>query len=98
VPALFDGRIETTEARYGLIDQVAHIVFAAHVGTDEFYLAAEPAQLGGQPLADLLMTAGNDDAVAFPSESKGRCSSDSSQRAGNQNNGGAHIGYSLLRR
>jgi hypothetical protein len=38
------------------------------------------------------MTAGNDDAVAFPSESKGRCSSDSSQRAGNQNNGGAHIG------
>ena len=39
----------------------------------------------------VLMAAGNNDAVAFPRKSKGRCTSDSSQRAGNQNHVGAHI-------
>ena len=39
-----DGRIQTTEARDGPIDQTAHIVFAAHIGTNEFRFAAEAAQ------------------------------------------------------
>src|SRR5580692_11084899 len=92
-----DGRIQTTETRDGLIDQAAHIVLAAHVGADELRFAAELAQLSSQRLADVLMTAGNDDAVAFPRKSKGRRTPNSSQRAGNQDNGGAHIGYSLPR-
>jgi hypothetical protein len=95
VPALLTA--ETTEARYGLIDQVAHIVFAAHIGTDEFRFAAEATKLSGQRLAAVVMAAGNGDAVAFPRKGKSRRTSDTSQRAGNQDNGGAHIGYSLLR-
>ena len=86
-----DGRIQTTEARDGLIDQVAHIVLAAHVGADELRFAAELAQLSSQRLAGVLMAAGNDDAVAFPRKSKGRCTPNPGQRAGNQDNGGAHI-------
>ena len=74
-----DRRIETTEARDGLIDQAAHIVFAAHIGTDEFRFAAEAAKLSGQRLAAVVMAAGNDDAVAFPRKRKGRCTSDPSQ-------------------
>jgi hypothetical protein len=66
-----DGSIQTAEARDGLIDQVAHIEFAAHVGTDEFNLAAEPAQLTSQGLAGILMPAGNDDAVASPRKGDG---------------------------
>src|SRR5580693_7223418 len=85
-----DGRIQTTETRDGLIDQAAHIVLAAHVGADELRFAAELAQLSSQRLADVLMAAGNDDAVAFPRKSKGCCTSNPSQRAGNQDNGVAH--------
>jgi hypothetical protein len=47
VPALFNGRIQTPEASDGLIHEVAHIVFAAHVGTDELGFGAESAQLNG---------------------------------------------------
>src|ERR1700731_3463578 len=90
-----DGRIQATEARDGLIDQAAHIVIAAHVGADELRFAAELAQLGSQRLADVLMTAGNDDAIAFSRKSKGRGTPNPSQRAGNQDNGGAHIASSL---
>ena len=36
-----DGRIQTTEARDGLIHEVARIVFAAHVGMDELGFGAE---------------------------------------------------------
>ncbi len=68
-----DGRIQTAEARDGPIDQAAHIVFVAHVGAEEFNLTAEPAQLSSQALADVLMTAGNDNAVAFPRKGEGRC-------------------------
>ena len=42
-----DGGVEPTEARDRLIDQLAHIVFVAHVGTDELGLRAERAKLGG---------------------------------------------------
>ena len=66
-----DGRVQSAEARDGLIDQIAHVVLATHVGADEFRFAAEPAQLGGQGLAGLLVAAGNDDAVAFSRQSEG---------------------------
>jgi hypothetical protein len=42
-----NGRIQTPEASDGLIHEVAHIVFAAHVGTDELGFGAESAQLNG---------------------------------------------------
>ena len=42
-----DGRIQTTEARDGLIHEVAHIFFAAHVGMDELGFGAEGAQFNG---------------------------------------------------
>ncbi len=90
-----DGRIQTTEARHGLIDQAAHIVVAADVRTDELRFAPELAQLSGQRLADVLMTTGNDDAVAFPRKSKGCCTPNPGQRTGNQDNGGAHFASSL---
>ena len=71
-PGAVDGRIQATEAREGLIGAAAYIVLAAHVGADELRFAAELAQLSGQRLADVLMTAGNNDRVAFPRKGEGR--------------------------
>jgi hypothetical protein len=71
-----DGRVEATEACDGLIDQAAHIVFVAHVRTDEFGLCAEGAQLARQRLAGFVLAAGDDHAVALLRESKGCSTAD----------------------
>ena len=41
---VIDGYIQATEAGYGLIDQVAHIIFVPHVGAPIFGLRAEGSE------------------------------------------------------
>ena len=41
-----DGNIEATKARDGFIDQVTHIVFVAHVGTQILRFNADLAEFG----------------------------------------------------
>ena len=64
-------------------DQVPHVVLVANVCAEEFDFSAECAQLSREVLAGLLVATGDNDAVAFPRESKSRGAPDSSQRAGN---------------
>ena len=85
-----DRCVQAAEARDGPIDQVPHAVLVADVCAEEFDFSAECAQLSREVLAGLLVATGDNDAVAFPRESKSRGAPDSSQRAGNQNNVGAH--------
>ncbi len=85
-----DRCVQAAEARDGPIDQVPHVVLVANVCAEEFDFSAECAQPSREVLAGLLVATGDNDAVAFPRESKSRGASDSSQRAGNQNNVGAH--------
>src|SRR5271155_4637887 len=64
-----DGHIEAAKARDGLIDQVAHIVVVAHVGTPILRLNADLAEFGDQFLAGFVAAAGDNDARAFTRES-----------------------------
>jgi hypothetical protein len=74
------------EARDRAIDQVAHIVLAAHVCTDELGLCAEGAQFRGQSLPGFLVAAGNDNAAAFRSENERRRPANACQRTSDQHN------------
>ena len=71
---------KAAEARDGPIDQVPHVVLVANVCAEEFDFSAECAQLSREVLAGLLVATGDNDAVAFPRESKSRGAPDSSQR------------------
>ena len=50
----------------------------ANVGAEEFDFSAESTQLSRELLAGLLVATGDNDAVAFPRESKSRRAPDSS--------------------
>src|SRR5271170_5219471 len=73
-----DRRIQPTEERDGPIDQVAYIILAAYVGTDEFGFAAERAQFADKGLACIVVATGNDDPVPFLRECKSRRAPDTS--------------------
>ena len=85
-----DRRVQAAEARDGPIDQVPHVVLVANIRAEEFDFSAECAQLSRELLAGFLVATGDNDAVAFPRESKSRRAPDSSQRAGDQDNRGTH--------
>jgi hypothetical protein len=67
-----DSRVQAPE---GSIDQVAHIVLVAYVGTDEFGFRAK---LANESLTCIVMATGDDDTVALLRKSKRRRSPDSS--------------------
>ena len=73
-----DSRVQAPEAPNGSIDQVAHIVLVAYVGTDEFGFRAERAQLANEGLTCIVMATGDDDTVALLRKSKRRRSPASS--------------------
>src|SRR6266481_2040866 len=61
-PGVVNGYIETTEARDGLIDQVAHIFVVAHVGTPILRLSADLAEFSKQFLAGFVATTRDNNA------------------------------------
>jgi hypothetical protein len=63
---IVDGDIQAAEARDGLVDQIAHIVLAAHVRLNERRLRAEPAQFGFQGVAFGLVAAGPRRPIGTP--------------------------------
>src|SRR5258708_6333777 len=62
------GNVEVTEARDGLRDKVADIVFLTNIRPDVFSLRAERAQFIGERLARLVAAAGYDNFGALPRE------------------------------
>src|SRR5882757_5869765 len=85
-----DRDVKTTEASHGLVDQVADVVFVAHVGADEFSFRAEATELPGQGMARLVATAGDNNPGAFFRKGQGRGSADTGQGACNQDDGCTH--------
>jgi len=85
-----DRHIEPAEARHGLVDQVAHVVFVAHVSADEFSFHAEAAELLGQSMSLLVAAAGDNNPGTLLSEGQGGGTANTGQGAGDQDNGGGH--------
>src|SRR5207244_6555728 len=92
-----DGRVQPTKARDGPIDQAPHLVLVAHIRAQEFDVGAERAQLSREFLAGGLVATGDNDSVAVPREGTRRRTPDSGQRAGDQDNWGAHIAAPSIR-
>ena len=61
------------------VDEIAHVIFVAHIGAHEFRFGAKSAQFRDQCLPIVLAPTGNDDARTFLSERNsgraGRCRS-----------------------
>ena len=85
-----DGHVKPAEAGHGLVDQVAHVVFMANVGADEFSLHAAGAELLGQGMSLLVAAAGDDNPGALLGEGQGGGTANTGQGAGDQDNGGGH--------
>jgi hypothetical protein len=67
---IVDRPVEAPEARDGPVDQAGHLVLLAHVRADEFGFDAEGAQLPCEFLAGLLVSTGENEAVAFPVDAR----------------------------
>jgi hypothetical protein len=86
-----DGGVDPAKARNSLVDQTAHVVLVAHVGTNECHFGAEAAEFGFQRLAFGFPAARHDDGCAVFSEGRGGGSADAGQSAGDQDNRVAHM-------
>src|SRR5258706_2038231 len=89
---VIDGHIQTPKPRDCLIDQAAHVIIVPHIGPHKFSFRAKFAELANQPLAFIIMPAGNNDSRAFLREGECGGSPDTCERASNQNNGFIHLG------
>jgi hypothetical protein len=74
-----DGGVDPAKASDGLVDQSAHVVLAAHIGTDEDGIGAEVAELGFQCLTFSFPAAGRDDGCAIFGEGCSRGAADAAQ-------------------
>ncbi len=87
---IVDGRIETAETGYGLVDQVADFIVVTDVGLDECDFGAELPEFGFECLALGLTAPGNDQAGTVPGKGQGGGATDAGQGAGDENDGVAH--------
>jgi hypothetical protein len=85
-----DRHVEPAEASQGLVDQIAHVVFMAHVGADKFSFHAEAAELLGQGMSLLVAAAGDNNPGALLGEGQSGGTANTGQGAGDQDNGGGH--------
>src|SRR2546422_3486663 len=83
-------RIQATEARHGLIDQVSYVVLVAYIGMHVFRLRVESAELSHQILAGFVASTRDNDACPLFREGQGGGSSNAREGASDQNNGGIH--------
>ena len=90
-----DRHIQTTKARDGLVDEIAHVVLAPDIGTHEFRLDAESAQLGHQLPPGVFASTGNNHVRTFLSEGERGCAADAGQCAGNEYDRRVHRFVSL---
>jgi hypothetical protein len=87
VPALSTATSRRPNRATVLVDQILHLVLVANVGTDEFNFCTGGAKLGGQGLAGVIATPGNDDMGAFLRESESGGAANAGQGAGDQGAG-----------
>src|SRR5712671_3183208 len=85
-----NSHIQATEARDGLIDEAAHIIFMADVSAPILCFGADLAKFSDQFLAGFVASARDNDARTVFRESQGGGSSNTREGAGDQNNGGIH--------
>src|SRR5216683_1310103 len=85
-----NSHIEATEARDGLVDEAAHIIFMADVSAPILCLGADLAEFSDQFLAGFVASARDNDARTVFRESQGGGSSNTREGAGDQNNWGVH--------
>jgi hypothetical protein len=76
-----DRHVQTSEARHGLVDEIAHVVLAADIGAHEFSLGAESAQFSDLCLPGIVASTGNYNARTFLSEREGGRAADAGKRA-----------------
>ncbi len=88
--SVVDRCIQAAEARHRLVDQLAHIVFAPHIGLHEFGFGTQRTQLGDQLGTSRIVSAGDDDARAVLRKRQGGGAADACQGAGDQDDGCAH--------
>src|SRR5258708_24180265 len=88
---VIDSYIQTTKPCDCLIDQAAHIVLVAHIRPHKFSFRAKFAELTNQPLAFIIMPAGNNNARAFLREGQRGGAPNTCECASNQNNGSIHL-------
>ena len=89
-----DGHVEMAKAIDRLIDEIANVFIFTHVRLGEFRFNPENPQFLREPLAFFFPPPGNNDPHTFPREHDRRCTTDTRQRAGDQNYWLAH-GYLL---
>jgi hypothetical protein len=82
--------IQATEARDGLVDEAANIIFMADVSAPILCLGADLAKFSDQFLAGFVASARDNDARTVFRESQGGGPSNTREGAGDQNNGGIH--------
>src|SRR5205807_7822362 len=88
---VIDSHIQTTKPGHGLIDQLAHIVFVAHIGPHKFSFRAEFPEFANQILSFFIMSPRNNNGCALLREGKCGGSANTCQRAGDQNNWCSHF-------
>src|ERR1700677_1557718 len=86
-----DGGVDASELGDGPINEIANVLIATNVRSNEDGLRAEFPELGFQRFSLDLATTGNDEASSTFGESQGGSAADAGQRSGNQNNGLVHV-------
>jgi hypothetical protein len=81
-----NSHIQATEARDGLIDEAAHIIFMADVSAPILCVGADLAKFSGQFLAGFVASARDNDARTLFREGQGGGSSNACEGASDQNN------------
>jgi hypothetical protein len=78
---IVDGNVEPSEFCDSLVDEVADLFVAAHVGANEFSLSTERTEFGYESLADVVLPTGHNEACAFLRKSESSRATDAAQAA-----------------
>ena len=82
--------IQMAKSFHGLVDQVAYVFFAPHIGTDELRFRARFADFTNELLAFFVAPTGNNNLGTLLGKRECRRPSDPRQSSCNQNNLGNH--------
>jgi hypothetical protein len=87
---IVDSHVQPVEARNGLVDHIAYVVFVTHVCQNESGFTAEATKLDFDRLAFGLAASGHNDRCAFFGKGERRGTTDAGQSAGNEDNRSTH--------
>ena len=79
--SVVDGDIQATKALDRLVNEIAHVVFAADIGAHEFRFGAKSAQFTDQHLPAIVVSTGDHDARTVLGECERGCAADAGKRS-----------------